>query len=70
MTGRKAKASAKIEEPRKEARGELTEYYFSFELIKQYPHVRSFIVKAPLKRSIGDTFSELLGGSKKGAYRV
>lgn len=49
---------------------QMSEYYFSFDLIKKYPHVRSFIVKQPLKRSLGDTLTELLGGSKKGAYRV
>lgn len=67
MSGKRAKTAKKEEAAPKE---EITEYYFSFELMKQYPHVRSFIVKQPLKRSLGDTFSELLGGSKKGAYRV
>jgi len=55
---------------KKEKQEGISEYYFNFEIIKQYPHVRSFIVKQPLKRSFRDTFSELLGGSKKGAYRV
>lgn len=50
--------------------GMISDYYFSFEIMKQYPHVRSFIVKQPLKRSFKDTLSELLGSSKKGAYRV
>lgn len=55
---------------KKEKEQGISEYYFSFEIMKQYPHVRSFIVKQPLKRSFKDTVSELLGGSKKGAYRV
>jgi hypothetical protein len=48
----------------------MSQYVFTFELIRQYPTVRSFLVKQPLKRSFADTFSELLGGNKKGIYRL
>ena len=65
MTGKKMKRPVKKKKPEQQ----MSEYYFNFELVKQYPHVRSFIIKQPLKRSLGDTFAELLGGSKK-AYRV
>jgi hypothetical protein len=47
-----------------------TQYIFTFELIRHYPTVRSFLVKQRLKRSFGDTVSEFFGGNKKGAYRV
>jgi hypothetical protein len=47
----------------------ISTYFFTFELIKQYPTTRSFIVKMPLKRSFKDTFGELFGGNKKGVYR-
>lgn len=48
----------------------MSTYVFTFELTRQYPTVRSFMVKQPLKRSFFDNFSELLGGSKKGTYRI
>lgn len=48
----------------------ITQYIFTFELIRQYPTVRSFIVKQPLKRSFRDAVSELFGGNKKGVYRI
>ncbi|MFH0737946.1 MAG: hypothetical protein V1827_04610 [Candidatus Micrarchaeota archaeon] len=48
----------------------MSQYFFTFEVVKQYPTVRSFIMKAPLKRSFGDSFMELVGGSKKGAYKI
>ena len=64
MRKKRTKRTAKKKEP------EMSEYYFSFDLVKKYPHVRSFIIKEPLKKSLGDTVTELLGGSKKGAYRV
>ncbi len=48
----------------------ITQYIFTFELIRQYPTVRSFIVKQPLKRSFKDTVSDLFGGNKKGVYRI
>jgi len=48
----------------------ITQYIFTFELIRQYPTVRSFIVKQPLKHSFKDTVSELFGGNKKGIYRI
>ncbi len=46
-----------------------SQYFFSFEMIRQYPTIRSFIVKGQLKKSFGDTVSELFGGSKKGVYK-
>jgi len=46
-----------------------SQYIFSFEMLRQYPTVRSFIVKGQLKKSFGDTVSELFGGSKKGVYK-
>ncbi|MEW6035745.1 MAG: hypothetical protein AB1529_03975 [Candidatus Micrarchaeota archaeon] len=49
---------------------QMSQYIFTFELIRHYPTVRSFLVKQPLKRSFSDTFSELLGGNKKGIYRL
>jgi hypothetical protein len=63
MTGKKMKKKVAKKQ-------QMSEYYFNFELVKQYPHVRSFIIKQPLKRSLGDMLTELLGGSKKGVYRV
>jgi hypothetical protein len=47
-----------------------TQYIFTFELIRHYPTVRSFLVKQRLKRSFGDTVSEFFGGNKKGSYRI
>lgn len=47
----------------------MSQYFFTFELIKQYPTTRSFIIKAPMKRSFKDTVGELFGGNKKGVYR-
>jgi len=58
---------ASAETPAPEAT--ISQYFFTFELIKQYPTTRSFIVKQPLKRSFKDTFGELFGGNKKGVYR-
>ena len=52
-----------------EEKAEISEYFFTFELLKQYPTVRSFIIKAPLKRSFRDSFSELLSGGKKGSAK-
>jgi hypothetical protein len=41
-------------------------YIFSFEILRHYPHNRSYILKAPLKRSMKDSIFELIsGGSKK-----
>ncbi len=47
----------------------MTEYVFTFEMLRQYPNVRSFIIKQPMKKSFGDSIAELIGGSKKGGYR-
>ncbi|MFN7991758.1 MAG: hypothetical protein U0R44_06405 [Candidatus Micrarchaeia archaeon] len=42
-----------------------SEYIFAFELLRQYPNLRSFIIKQPLKKSFKDTVGELFGGKKK-----
>jgi hypothetical protein len=59
---RSEKASAPVEQ--------MSQYFFTFEMTKQYPMVRSFIVKMPLKRSLKDTLGELFSGGKKGAYKI
>jgi hypothetical protein len=41
---------------------EIKEYFFAFEILKQYPYTRSYIVKAPMKKSFKDTISELFVG--------
>jgi hypothetical protein len=46
-------------------KSEISEYVFSFELLKHYPTIRSFIIKQPLKRSWSDGMMELFGGKKK-----
>ena len=43
----------------------MSQYIFTFEVIKQYPTVRSYIIKQPLRRSFKDAFSELLGGGQR-----
>ena len=65
----KPAAEAAAESPGNGAEEQPTQYIFTFELIRQYPTIRSFIVKQQLKRSFGDTVSELIGGSKKGVYK-
>jgi hypothetical protein len=69
MRKRKPRASGPKNAPRPKAaaapRAEMSTYIFTFELMKQYPTVRSFIIKQPLRKSFRDTFSELLGGAKK-----
>jgi hypothetical protein len=42
----------------------MSQYFFTFEVLKQYPTIRSYIIKQPLRRSFKDTISELLGGAK------
>jgi len=64
------KKAAKGEAPDSGAPQKMSQYFFTFEVVKQYPTVRSFIMKAPLKRSFGDSFMELLSGSKRGAYKI
>jgi len=56
-------------EGRKPEASRMSQYVFTFEFVRQYPTVRSFIVKGPLKRSFKDSIEELIGGSKKGTYR-
>jgi hypothetical protein len=43
----------------------VSQYIFTFELLRQYPNIRSYLIKQPLKKSFGDTISELLGSKKK-----
>lgn len=40
----------------------IKEYFFAFEILKQYPYTRSYIIKAPMKKSFKDTISELFVG--------
>ncbi|MBU0526860.1 hypothetical protein KKE92_00105 [Candidatus Micrarchaeota archaeon] len=54
---RKKKASKKIQEE-----VVIKEYFFAFEIIKMYPYTRSYVLKAPLKKSFKDTISELFVG--------
>lgn len=42
----------------------MSQYYFTFEVVKQYPTVRSYILKQPLRRSFMDSVGELLGGQR------
>jgi hypothetical protein len=41
---------------------EIQGYFFAFEILRQYPYTRSYIMKAPLKKSLKDTISELFVG--------
>ncbi len=51
--------------PRKKApEVKIKEYFFAFELIKQYPQSRSYILKAPLKKSFTESIAELMVGRK------
>ncbi|VVC04266.1 Uncharacterised protein [Candidatus Bilamarchaeum dharawalense] len=43
----------------------ISDYVFSFELTRQYPTVRSYLLKQPLKKSFKETFLELFGTGKK-----
>ncbi len=54
------KAAVKKPEKRK-----IKEYFFAFEIMKKYPYSRSYIFKAPLKKSFKDTFAELFVGRKQ-----
>jgi hypothetical protein len=40
----------------------IKEYFFAFEILKQYSYNRSYIIKAPMKKSFKDTISELFVG--------
>ncbi len=44
---------------------EMSQYVFSFELLRQYPNVRSYIIKQQLNKSFKDQLGELLGGKKR-----
>jgi len=43
------------------------DYIYTFEIVHQYPSIRSFISKRPLKRSFTDGIMEMLVGSEKKA---
>ncbi len=43
----------------------MAEHVFTFEFIRHYPHVRSYIIKKPLKRPVADVISELFTGRKR-----
>lgn len=43
---------------------QMTEYIYTFEFIRHYPSTRSFIVKKPLKTSMGATLKGLVFGGK------
>jgi len=40
------------------------EHIFEFEILRHYPAVRSFVVKKPLKQSLGETLFELVLGKR------
>lgn len=44
---------------------EMSQYIFTFELLRQYPNVRTYMLKQPLQKSFKDQVSELLGGKKR-----
>jgi hypothetical protein len=44
---------------------EVMEYFYSFELLRHYPHTRSFILKRALKSSMKDALADLILGTKK-----
>ena len=41
---------------------EIKDYFFAFEVLKQYPYSRSYIIKAPMKKSLKDAVAELFVG--------
>jgi hypothetical protein len=43
------------------------DYIYVFEILHQYPSIRSFISKRPLKRSFMDSIMEMLVGTEKKA---
>ncbi len=48
-----------------EQAAEMSQYVFAFELLRQYPNVRAYIIKQPLQKSFKDQLGELLGGKKR-----
>lgn len=50
--------------PKKEESEEPIQYIYTFELIRHYPHSRSFIMKQPMKTSFRDSMFELVFGKK------
>lgn len=47
---------------KKKEQVEIKEYFFAFEVMRQYPPSRSYVLKAPLKKSFKDTLAELFVG--------
>jgi hypothetical protein len=43
----------------------MAEHVFTFELVRHYPYVRSYILKKPLKRPVTDVISELFTGRNR-----
>jgi hypothetical protein len=37
---------------------------YSFEILKNFPSERRYLIKMPLKKSLLDSFAELFGGKK------
>lgn len=44
---------------------QIKEYFFAFEMVKQYPYTRSYIIKQPLKKSFKETLGELFVGRNR-----
>ncbi len=44
---------------------QVSQYIFAFEMLRQYPNVRAYIIKQPLQKSFKDQIGELLGGKKR-----
>lgn len=59
---RKKKANREKKDSQETPEVEIKGYFFAFEILKQYPYTRSYIVKAPMKKSFKDTISELFVG--------
>jgi hypothetical protein len=66
---RRGKAPARQTASRPEGKSgrqaEMSQYIFTFELLRQYPNLRAYIMKQPLQKSFKDQIGELLGGKKR-----
>jgi len=60
----RARTGAQADDPSASEAPGPTEYFYSFELARPYPSVRSFIFKKQLKKSMKDTVSDLFGARK------
>jgi hypothetical protein len=45
--------------------GDTADVVYSFEFMRTYPAVRTFIFKKPFRKSMKESFMELFGGAKK-----